>query len=449
LALQLRNPHRSIAANNFEVGPTTSLTAMRQYTRNWPIAEMPTAGRGVRSLGCCGRDVDQRLRSPINQAEMLAELPRHCAVGTKRNAKGHTTSWRLQTASRCRRWRHPDQRRPDLRFVARQPGRAKATKLLRRRFLHLAAGAAAIPAVSRFAMAQAYPSRPARIIVAAAAGGSADITARLIGQWLTERLGQSFLVENRSGGNSNIGTEAVVRAPADGYTLLLATSTNAINASLYERLSYNFIRDVTPVAYIADTPLVMVVPPRFPAKTVAEFIAYANATSGKLNMGSAGAGTPHHVAGELFKMAAGTNLAQVQYRGEAPALADLLGAQVDMMFATLPGSIEYVRAGALRALAIMSATRSPALPEIPVMADFVLGLEASLWFWSPRVYNRVLRPASAAALLRLGADANPLKRAFDNVRRPAHQMDQQCPTPSLKLDTFSTSVVTQAVLDAC
>jgi tripartite-type tricarboxylate transporter receptor subunit TctC len=211
-------------------------------------------------------------------------------------------------------------------------------------------------------------------------GGSADITARLIGQWLTERLGQSFLVENRSGGNSNIGTEAVVRAPADGYTLLLATSTNAINASLYERLSYNFIRDVAPVAYIADTPLVMVVPPRIPAKTVAEFIAYANATSGKFNMGSAGAGTPHHVAGELFKMATNTKLAQVQYRGEAPALADLLGAQVDVVFATLPGSIEYVRAGALRALAIMSATRSPALPEIPVMADFVPGLEASLWF---------------------------------------------------------------------
>jgi tripartite-type tricarboxylate transporter receptor subunit TctC len=244
----------------------------------------------------------------------------------------------------------------------------------------MAAGAAALPAVSRFAMAQAYPSRPARIIVAAAAGGSADITARLIGQWLTERLGQSFLVENRPGGNSNIGTEAVVRAPADGYTLLLATSTNAINASLYERLSYNFIRDVAPVAYIADTPLVMVVPPRFPAKTVAEFITYANATSGKLNMGSAGAGTSHHIAGELFKMATGTNLAQVQYRGEAPALVDLLGAQVDVVFATLTGSIEYVRAGKLRALAIMSANRSPALPEIPVMADFVPGLEASVWF---------------------------------------------------------------------
>jgi tripartite-type tricarboxylate transporter receptor subunit TctC len=176
------------------------------------------------------------------------------------------------------------------RRTQRRPFRVRATKLPRRRFLHMAAGAAALPAVSRFAMAQAYPSRPARIIVAAAAGGSADITARLIGQWLTERLGQSFLVENRPGGNSNIGTEAVVRAPADGYTLLLATSTNAINASLYERLSYNFIRDVAPVAYIADTPLVMVVPPRFPAKTVAEFITYANATSGKLNMGSAGAG---------------------------------------------------------------------------------------------------------------------------------------------------------------
>jgi tripartite-type tricarboxylate transporter receptor subunit TctC len=253
-------------------------------------------------------------------------------------------------------------------------------KIPRRKFLHLAAGVAALPAASRVARGQTYPTRPVRIIVAAAAGGVTDITARLIGQWLTEHLGQSFLVENRPGGNNNIGTEAVVRAPADGYTLLLANSVNAINASLYERLSYNFIRDLVPVAHIADTALLMVVPAQFPAKTVAEFIAYAKATSGKLNMGSGGIGTPEHVAGELFKLVTGTNLAQVQYRGEAPALADLLGAQLDVVFASLPASIEYVRAGNLRALAVTSAVPSAALPDTPVMADFVPGFEASAWF---------------------------------------------------------------------
>jgi tripartite-type tricarboxylate transporter receptor subunit TctC len=271
-------------------------------------------------------------------------------------------------------------RRVDTAMLHGRPCRVNATEFARRRFLHLAAGAAALSAVLRDARAQAYPSRPVRIIVAYAAGGVTDITARLIGQWLTERLGQSFLVENRPGGNSNIGTEAVVRAAADGYTLLLANPVNAINASLYERLSYNFIRDLAPVAHIADTALLMLVHPQFPAKTVAEFITYAKATSGKLNMGSAGAGTPNHVAGELFKMATGTNLAQVQYRGEAPALADLLGAQVDVVFATLPASIEYVRAGKLRALAVTSASPSAALPGTPTMSDFLPGFEASGWF---------------------------------------------------------------------
>jgi tripartite-type tricarboxylate transporter receptor subunit TctC len=247
----------------------------------------------------------------------------------------------------------------------------------RRQFLHLAAGAVALPAVSRFAMAQTYPSRPVRIIVAAAAGGFTDITARLIGQWLTERLGQSFFVENRPGGNNNIGTEAVVRAPGDGYTLLLANSVNAINASLYDRLSYNFVRDVAPVARISDTPSVMVVHPQFPARSVPEFVAYAKANPGRLNIGTFGAGS---VVPELFKMATGLSLARVDYRGEAPALADLLGQQVDVVFATLPGSIEYIRANRLRSLAIMSTTRSPALPEIPVIGDFVPGLETSGWF---------------------------------------------------------------------
>jgi tripartite-type tricarboxylate transporter receptor subunit TctC len=248
-------------------------------------------------------------------------------------------------------------------------------KLPRRRFLHLAAGAAVLPTATRIARAQTYPGRPVRIIVAAAAGGVTDITARLIGQRLTERLGQSFFVENRPGGDNNIGTEAVVRAPGDGYTLLLANSVNAINASLYDRLSYNFVRDVAPVARISDTPSVMVVHPQFPARSVPEFVAYAKANPGRLNIGCATL-----VGGELFKMATGLDLAQVRYRGEAPALADLLGQQVDVVFATLPSSIEYIRANRLRSLAIMSATRSPALPEIPVIGDFVPGLEWITWF---------------------------------------------------------------------
>jgi tripartite-type tricarboxylate transporter receptor subunit TctC len=246
--------------------------------------------------------------------------------------------------------------------------------LPRRRFLHLASGAIALPAVSRVAKAQAYPTRPVRIIVAAAAGGATDITARLIGQLLTERLGQSFFVENRPGGNNNIGTEAVVRAPGDGYTLLLANSVNAINASRYDRLSYNFVRDVAPVAHITDTPSVMVVHPQFPAKSVAEFVAYAKANPGRLNIGTSGAAS---LVPELFKMATGLNLARVG--GEAPALADLLGRQVDVVFATLPGSIEYIRGNRLRCLAIMSATRSPALPEVPVISDFAPGLETGTW----------------------------------------------------------------------
>jgi tripartite-type tricarboxylate transporter receptor subunit TctC len=250
----------------------------------------------------------------------------------------------------------------------------------RRQFLRLAAGVVWLPAASRFAMAQTYPSRPVRIIVAAAAGGTTDITARLIGQWLTERLGQSFFVENRPGGNNNIGTEAVVRAPGDGYTLLLANSVNAINASLYERLSYNFVRDVAPVARISDSPTVMVVHPQFLARSVPEFIGYAKANPGKLNIGTSGAGTPARVVLELFKTATGLSFTRVDYRGGAPALADLLGQQVDVVFANLTDSLEYIRANRLQPLAIMSATRSPALPEIPVIGDFVPGLETNGWF---------------------------------------------------------------------
>jgi tripartite-type tricarboxylate transporter receptor subunit TctC len=252
-------------------------------------------------------------------------------------------------------------------------------KLPRRNFLQLAAGAAALPAVSRFAWAQAYPSRPVRLIVGFAPGGATDIMARLIGQWLSERLGQQFIVENRPGAASNVATEAVVNAPPDGYTLLVATSVNAINATLYEKLNFNLIRDVAPVASIHREPFVMEVNPSVPVKTVPEFIAHAKANPGKINMASAGIGSGNHVAGELFKMMTGVNLVHVPYRGAGPALVDLLGGQVQVMFATMSSSIEYVRGGKLRALAVTTATRSPVLPDIPTVAEFVPGYESSFW----------------------------------------------------------------------
>jgi tripartite-type tricarboxylate transporter receptor subunit TctC len=253
-------------------------------------------------------------------------------------------------------------------------------KLPRRTFLHLAAGAAALPAVSRIARAQTYPSRPVRLIVAAAAGGPTDIVARLLGQWLSERFHQQFLVENRSGGGNNIGTEAVVRAAADGYTLLLANSINAINATLYEKLNYDFIRDTAPVAGIMRVPNVMEVNLLFPAKTVPEFIAYAKSNPGKVNMTSGGIGSPGHVAGELFNMMTGIKMLHVPYRGAAPALTDLLGGQVEVMFDSMASSIEYIRAGKLHALAVTTATRWEGLPDIPTVADFVPGFEASGWY---------------------------------------------------------------------
>jgi tripartite-type tricarboxylate transporter receptor subunit TctC len=250
-------------------------------------------------------------------------------------------------------------------------------KLPRRKFLHLAAGAAALPAVSRVARAQAYPSRPARIIVPFAAAGAFDIMARLIGQWLSERLGQPFVIENRPGAGTNIGTETVVKAPPDGYTLLLAGTPNAINATLYEKLNFNFIRDIASVAGISRAPLVMAVHPSVPAKTVPEFIAYAKANPGKISMASAGIGAPSHVSGELFKMMAGVNVVHVPYRGAGPALVDLLAGQVQVGFPSMPSSIEYVRADKLRALAVTSATRSDALPDIPTVGEFLPGYEAS------------------------------------------------------------------------
>jgi tripartite-type tricarboxylate transporter receptor subunit TctC len=253
-------------------------------------------------------------------------------------------------------------------------------KLPRRRFLYLAAGAAELPAVSRFAWAQTYPARPVRVIVGFAAGGTGDLLARLMGQWLSERLRQPFVIENRPGAASNIGTEMVVNAPADGYTLLLITSTNAINTTLYDKLNFNFIRDIAPVAGIISAPNVMVVNPSVPAKTVPEFIAYAKANLGKINMASAGIGSTTHVLGELFKMMTGVNIVHVPYRGQAPALADLLAGQVHVMFPNIIAPIEYIRAGRLRALAVTAATRSEALPDLPTVGEFVPGYEASQWF---------------------------------------------------------------------
>ena len=253
-------------------------------------------------------------------------------------------------------------------------------KLPRRKFLHLATGAAALPAMPYIARAEAYPTRPVHIIVSFAAGSSTDIVARLMGQWLSDQIGQQFIIENRPGAGGNIGTEVVVRATADGHTLLLVDASGAINATLYEKLNFNFIRDISPVAALIRVPNVMVVHPSFPAKTVPEFIAYAKANPGKINMASGGNGTPPHVSGELFKMMTGAPLVHVPYRGLAPALTDLLGAQVQVIFSSTPVSIEYIRAGKLRPLAVTTATRSDALPDIPTVGDFVPGYEASQWY---------------------------------------------------------------------
>jgi tripartite-type tricarboxylate transporter receptor subunit TctC len=253
-------------------------------------------------------------------------------------------------------------------------------KLPRRQFVHLAAGVAALPAMTRVTRAQAYPTRPVRIIVGFPAGGGVDIVARLIGQWLSERLGQPFVIENRPGAGSNIATEVVVRAPADGYTILLVHASNAINATLYDKLNFNFIRDIAPVAGIIVVPNVMVLNPSVPAKTVPEFIAYAKANPGKINIASGGIGGPSHVSAELFKMMTGTDMLLVSYRGMAPAVTDLLAGQVQLMFNSLPASIEYIKAGKLRALAVTTATRSETLPGIPTMGEFVPGYESPTWY---------------------------------------------------------------------
>jgi tripartite-type tricarboxylate transporter receptor subunit TctC len=276
-------------------------------------------------------------------------------------------------------------------------------KLRRRQFLHLAAGAATLPAASRIAQAQTYPTRPVRLIVAVAAGGGADIVTRLMGQWLSERLGQQFIVENRPGGGTNIGTEMVVHAAADGYTLLQVNLAHAINATLYDKLNYNFLRDIAPVAGIVGVSNVVEIHPSVPAKTLPEFIAYAKANPGKINMGSAGNGSSSHMAGELFKMLAGVNLVHVPYRGQGPAMTDLLGGQLQVIFATTPGTTEYVRIGKLRALAVTTRVRAEALPDVPTVADFVPGYEASQWYGfgapkntPPEIIERLNKAVNAA-----------------------------------------------------
>jgi tripartite-type tricarboxylate transporter receptor subunit TctC len=281
----------------------------------------------------------------------------------------------------------------------------EAMRLHRRQFLNLAASAAALPAVSRIAWGQAYPTRPVRLIAPFPPGGGTDILARLMGQWLSERLGQPFVIENRPGAGSNIGTEAVVKALPDGYTLLMVGSTNAINATLYEKLNFDFIRDIAPVASIVRFPGVMLLNPSFPAKTVPEFISYARANAGRINNASAGIGTPTHVAGELFKMMARVNMIHVPYHGDAAVLTDLIGGQVQVYFGSIATSIEYIRADKLRPLAVTTAERSDVLPELPTIAEFLPGYESSLWYGvgaprstSPEIIAKLNKEINAALI---------------------------------------------------
>ena len=288
-------------------------------------------------------------------------------------------------------------------------------RLQRRLFLHLACNAAAAPFLLRTTRAQTYPTRPVRVIVPFPPGGNNDLVARPIAQWLSERLGQPFIIENRPGAGTNIGTEVAVRAPADGYTLLLVPPPSAINATLYDKLTFNFIRDIAPVAGVIRTPFVMEVNPSVPAKTVPEFIAHAKANPGKINMASAGTGTGPHMTGELFKMMAGVSMVHVPYRGAGAALTDLIGGQVDVFFDAIPTSIEHIRTGKLRALAVTTVNRSEILPDIPTMSDFLPRYEASFWagFGAPKnthaeIVDRLNREINAAL-----ADPNVKARFAD------------------------------------
>jgi tripartite-type tricarboxylate transporter receptor subunit TctC len=281
-------------------------------------------------------------------------------------------------------------------------------KLPRRQFLHLAAGAAALPVVPRFARAQAYPSRPVRIIVPFAAGGAFDIMARLIGQWLSERLGQPFVIENRPGAGTNIGTETVVKAPPDGYTLLLAGTPNAINATVYDKLNFNFIRDIAPVASVVRLPLIMLVHPSVPVKTVPEFIAYAKANPGKISMASTGIGSTTHMSGELFKMMAGVDMVHVPYRGGTAVVADLIGGQVQVLFVGTE-TIEHVRSGKLRALAVTTATRINLLPDIPTVGEFLPGFETTPG--SGSAHQRPRLPTSSRSSIMRSTRHSPIPRS--------------------------------------
>ena len=273
----------------------------------------------------------------------------------------------------------------------------------RRAFLRLVAATAAVPTVPRLAGAESYPTRPVRIVSGFPAGGGVDITARLIGQWLSQRLGQNFVVEDRAGADGNIGTELVVHASPDGYTLLLATIPNAVNTTLYPNLKFNFIRDTTPVSGVIRVPMVMLVPPSVPAKTVPEFIAYAKANTGKVNLASAGIGSAPHMAGELFNTMAATKMVHVPYRGQGPALSDLLGGQVQVYFATSPGTIDYIRTGKLRALAVTTSTQADVIKDLPTVGKFLPGYEASQWYGlsAPKgtpaeIVNRLNKEVNAA-----------------------------------------------------
>jgi tripartite-type tricarboxylate transporter receptor subunit TctC len=312
-------------------------------------------------------------------------------------------------------------------------------KLPRRRFLQWAGAAATLPAAPRLARAQSYPSRPVRVIVGQAAGSSSDITARLIGQWVSERLGQQFVIEVRPGAGGNIATEAAAVAPADGYTILLVNAQNTINNGLYEKLSFNFLRDIVPIAGIDRVPLVMEVNPSFPVQTVPEFIAYAKANPGKVNMASAGIGGPQHVAGELFKSMAGVNLVHVPYRGSTPGLTDLIAGQVQVMFDVTPSSVPHIKSGKLRPLAVTTTTRLDVLPDVPVMADFVPGYEASAWigFGAPKntpaeiidILNKqfnaaIADPAIRARLADLGAMVMPPNTPAEFAKHIADDADK-------------------------
>jgi tripartite-type tricarboxylate transporter receptor subunit TctC len=301
-------------------------------------------------------------------------------------------------------------------------------KLPRRRFLHLAAGAAALPAVSRIARAQAYPTRSVHIIVGFAPGGATDIMARLIGQWLSERLGQPFIIENRPGAGTNIATEAVVRAPADGYTLLVNATASAVNATLYDKLSFNFIRDIAPVASTVRLPNVMVVNPTVPAKTIPEFIAYAKANPGKINMGSAGPGSSPHLYGELFKAMTGVDMVTVHYRGDGPAIPELIAGRTQVMFGSVVTWIEQIKAGTVRALAVTSARRTQLLPDLPPVGDSVPGYEGIGWqgIGAPKgTPADIIDKLNAAA--KTAVESEPVKKRFADLSTVAPAASEHTP----------------------